>query len=225
MNGLVPIVFTSSSISRYGRMSWDSILLSLVSIALSTRCLAKSYKWIFHTADETRSDFSTTHYSGMEAHNGVNLAQAICGSRSSNLRSVIDRRNISFPLVWLIYINCITWAVWCVTKHILIERPEGSFRDRVVMLFSRLMYQSPVTRLFRGFPFWLGNSMFILTWTPCLICHFYLYTLFTQDGLVSPAWNLGQIIAVTVWFPSIIEFLYIDHSEHATSDCARQRFY
>lgn len=43
-----------------------------------------------------------------------------------------------------------------------------------------------------------------------LAIKFWLYSLFLRHSLVSKVWTFGQIIAVTVWAPSIVKFLYIE---------------
>ena len=64
----------------------------------------------------------------------------------------------------------------------------------------------------------LRTLFFVLStilWVLCFAYHFYLYSLFVKSRLLAPEWTFGQIIAVTLWVPSIVEFLYIEHGKHA----------
>ena len=44
LNGLVPTIFTLLIISRYGRLSWPTMLLSLLTVALSSVSLSTTYR-------------------------------------------------------------------------------------------------------------------------------------------------------------------------------------
>ena len=66
----------------------------------------------------------------------------------------------------------------------------------------------------------LRTLLFVLStilWVLCFAYHFYLYSLFVKSRLLAPTWTFGQIIAVTVWVPSIVEFLYIEHGKYTVT--------
>lgn len=64
----------------------------------------------------------------------------------------------------------------------------------------------------------------ILVWGLCFVYHIYIYSLFLNYRLVSQTWTFGQIIAVTVWAPSIVEFFYTDYGKSTKTDSNQTSF-
>lgn len=223
LNGLVPVVFTLCCVSRYGRMTWHTIVLSLISIGLSTATLARSYRWILRLSDAYGEDGISTNAAGANFQEGYPLAHAVCGSRSSDLDQFLQRKNIRFSLVWVIYSNCVAWMMWCVISHLSTDNVEHSHWNVIRKLCSEHIPES-LDRSTRLILKGLGYCLYVSTWSFCFIYHFYLYSLFARYSLVSSAWTFGQIIAVTVWIPSIVELLYIEYGERMnpmSRECAR----
>ena len=54
-----------------------------------------------------------------------------------------------------------------------------------------------------------SDIFLLVVWSLCFGYHIYLYSPFSRNNLVSRVWTFGQIIAVTAWAPSIVEFFYI----------------
>lgn len=217
LNGLVPVVFTLSYISRYGRLSWYIITLSVITVALSTGSLASSYRSILSIRHVVALEEISGNNIGGDHQEPITLAQWICGSKASNLGALCIRNGIRFAYVWLIYTNCIIWTLWYLIKHSFSDPPIGSLQERIVENLENLACNTTANRVLKRILPWLGYSLFILTWLLCFIYHFYLYSLFTRFKMVSPSWTLGQIIAVTVWVPSIVEFFYIEYSQYLST--------
>ena len=53
----------------------------------------------------------------------------------------------------------------------------------------------------------------VIPWLLCFAAQFYLFAAFIRHDLINYEWSLGQIIAVTVWIPCVVEYLYIEFSE------------
>ena len=211
MNSFIPIVFSLSCIARYGRLSWHIIILSLIAIALSTGPLAASYMWILRISSAFGPDLLSVNNAGGDYPDGLATAKIVCGSQSTFLEHSIDRTNIKFSLIWLTYTYCIAWGAWCLGKHVFISPPRGSRRERALEAWHNSMLNSATSKLPPWAIFVLRYPLFILIWTLCFIYHIYLYSLFTRSSLVSPEWTFGQIVAVTVWVPSVVEFLDIEY--------------
>ena len=210
LNGIVPIIFTLCCISRYGRMSWHIISLSAISITLSTLSLVTSYHWILRLTNRFGSD-ALSQSNGVGAFNvGFPMAQLVCGSSGSNIIKPVHRSDIHLPLVWAVYASCIVWGLLCLGKHILDRPSQGMHPMRLLRAYlSRIQSVTLSGRsglVLSG----LSYSLFASLWILCFAYHIYLYNFFTRFSLVSPSWALGQIIAVTVWIPSITEFVYIE---------------
>jgi len=207
MNGLVPIIFTLCCISRYGRLSWHIIILSSVTVALSTASLAAACKWIRITGEAHQEMLDVNYDSGM------NLAKIVCGSASSNLENIIDRTAISFSLIWAIYAYCVSWGLWCLIKHTLDRFPGGAHQHRLLKAVQNLVRSPSFNKLPRSLLSRVGYVLFIFMWALCFAYHFYLYSLFTRFAMVSRVWSFGQIIAVSAWVPTIVEYCYMEYGE------------
>lgn len=55
-----------------------------------------------------------------------------------------------------------------------------------------------------------------------MIWLFYQFALFFQDSYISPTWSFGQIIAVTIWAPCVVE--YIDIEINGIEAASKYRF-
>jgi hypothetical protein len=77
LNGLVPVIFALCCISRYGRLSWHTIILSLVTVALSTASLAAASIWTLQTGA------FTVYTPDFDYHSGMDLAKIMRGSALS----------------------------------------------------------------------------------------------------------------------------------------------
>lgn len=100
MNGFVPVIFTLTFVSRYGRLSWHIIALSVLTIALATGVLATTSVEAFGGyvyLNERERSFAGVTDSGI-----LELADLICGSNSSILKEAIEPIPINMVMVWVI---------------------------------------------------------------------------------------------------------------------------
>ena len=201
MNGFIPTTFTLTGIARYGRLSWHIIALSTLTIALSTGSLATVSAVALQTAEPNLS----ITYEGSIAQE---YEGSICGSKSPMRQNTIDKHRIFLPLVWVIYSNCIVWALGCLIIHITNRYPKNIYLRRVLNFRKKLLLSSKTHSA-------LICVLFLLVWAVSFGYHIYLYSFFVKHNLVSRVWSLGQIIAVTAWAPSIVEFFYIESSKLA----------
>lgn len=212
LNGIVPVTFSLSCIALYSRLSWHIILLSTVPIVLSTGVLASTEIWILRITDAFGPDMlSVDNTDG--AHQYVPTFTAlVCGSKSGNLENVLTRKDIRFAIIWLVYTYCIAWALWCLLMQVSKTSTKESLGARVLAWFKNSglgrLESVPRNKLAT-----YGYAILLVVWGLCFGYHFYLYSLFTRSKLVSGQWSFGQIIAVTVWIPSIVELLYIEHGK------------
>ena len=194
LNGLVPTVFTLCCISRYGRLSWYGIILTVITAVLSTGSLVASYRFTRTEAgslDEIMGDQSLAAQS-----------RIVCGSDSGNLGTQAELSTIKFSWVWLIYVNCVLWGLYCIVKHVIEPTRGESSRWNRLSRFLTKPYVPTFTYTF-----------FAITWILSFTYHFWLYNFLNKNSLVSQTWTFGQIIAVVVWAPSIVEFLYVEISK------------
>ena len=51
-----------------------------------------------------------------------------------------------------------------------------------------------------------------IPWSLCVAGQFYLFSAYLEHSVISYEWSFGQIIAVTIWLPSLVEYIYIEWS-------------
>ena len=209
MNGFLPVTFILACIARYGRLTWHIIILSLISIGLSTGTLAGSTYWILKLASAYGPDLLSVNEAEVGFYEDIEIVKQVCGSQSWILTDVLDRTDLKFSLIWAIYSYCILWFLWCMFKHVLNQPFTEKHRDRVLRKLNGSSNSISSNELLQKTLSGLGLILLII-WALCFTYHFYLYSLFAKSKLVSSEWSFGQIIAVTVWIPSIVELLYIE---------------
>lgn len=203
LNGIVPVAFSLSCIALYSRLSWHIILLSTVPIALSTAALASTNIWILVIPH----GFANMGDTGFQV--APNFSALVCGSKTRNLENVLNQKDIRFAIIWLIYAYCIAWVLWCLLMQVFKNGTKESFSTRLLARLARLKLESGSRNKLAVY----GYATSLVVWGLCFVYHFYLYSLFTRSNLVSSQWSFGQIIAVTIWIPSIVELLYIEHGK------------
>jgi len=122
------------------------------------------------------------------------------------------------------YSNCVFWLIYCIIKRTYADVPNESQQDRLRRALQIQIPQPGLDWLNRAFTSRLSYLLVILVWGLCFVYHIYIYSLFLNYRLVSQTWTFGQIIAVTVWAPSIVEFFYTDYGKSTKTDSNQTSF-
>lgn len=85
------------------------------------------------------------------------------------------------------------------------------FRASTAVRLRRNKYLVAFRKAFRKYPLW--TLVYAVPWALCFAAQFTLFAVFAEHYFISNTWILGQIIAVAVWVPSIVESIYIDFSQ------------
>ena len=202
LNGLVPVIFTLLIISRYGRLSWPIMLLTLLTVVLSTASLATTYS-AWQNVDAFDSESRTL------LRNTLAFAQALCGSKFSNTL-LMHPQEYNFAVIWTIYLYCTLWLLSCIIAYLATEPLKKYRLNRFLQSWINII-SVPIQKIkvLRGFSP-LAHIISILLWAFFFGYHFYLYSLFSRHKLVTSNWTLGQIIAIFLWVPTIIDFVYTE---------------
>ena len=188
--GLVPIIVTLTCITRLGRLSWYLLLLSCVTMTLATATLAASHMMI--------TNFGIEYVTARDYSPAWAVTLALCGTNSRDGNNIED-------------LNCpskILWAVWAICMlrllMLLVKKLQLARRIRKSPILERLGLFS-------------DRKDFHLAFSGLLLFGFavqlYLSSLYFKDDLISSSWTFGQIIAITVWAPSLFEFIYLEIGE------------
>ena len=184
-------------------------MLSLITFALATVTLI-----IFYDND-TWYDFGN-YISPIEddEYNGYG-ACAIGGSVSDTLfplcgssllnSNTIPSSTTTDSWVWIAWGNCMAWMLLCCynkLKEVMSEEtyiwPDPAFLHHQWMQRLKEIKGKVNGRLL----------VLMLTSAHCFGLQFYLINAFNRHHLVSQDWSFGQIIAVTVWIPSVLDFYH-----------------
>lgn len=202
LNGCVPVVSTLQIISRYARLSWHTISLAMVSLLLSTIALVKARSvwglWSMTTDPDANDQWR------------YQMTRLVCGSDAKNLNN-LSSSVIDFTIVWLIYSFCIVYFLACVTGHILTHTNYGL---RISQSLRTFFYENlPETKRIRLVVSTLGNATIMILWLSFFAYSFFIYDRFRKSNFVSPEWSFGQIVAIAVWVPSIVDFVYMERRQ------------
>ena len=211
LNGIVPVAFSLSCIALYTRLSWHIISLSVIPIALSSGALASVYMLSFNEPGFIRKGPLSNDFPSIDSSFVPQFTRIVCGSKSGNLEGVADLVSANFTVIWLIYAHSIAWAFWCVLMRVHHNGTKRSSRTRMLAGLERKLTLGRLSPVSRAKMVSYAYAFSLIIWGLCFTYHIYLYSLFARSKLVSSQWSFGQIIAVTVWIPSIIELLYLEH--------------
>ena len=66
----------------------------------------------------------------------------------------------------------------------------------------------------------LSMGLFVLTWSLSFGYQFYLYNIVFSNAEIDTTWSFGQIVAITIWAPCLVEYLNLELSEYPTAPYA-----
>lgn len=200
---LLPISLTLSCIARYGRQSWYLINLSLVTITLGTATLASSMKFgddLIHASDLIRSPRDYLGSSKCStASPPTEILKSLCGS---DYATYVSQSGIyMMRWVWCIWLFSFLALLFCVISKVARKFRSTSPRRKILKrIFDEAVNHTAVI------------TIVVVLWRVCFGVHFYLFYWLFEHHAISFTWSFGQIIAVTVWVPSLVEFAYIEYS-------------
>ncbi len=213
-SGLIPIVTTLVCITRYGRQTWYILVLSSITYCLASATLVASFRFAQHygePADFYGSEATDLWFSSpsctIDGEIGDSL-YALCGSSELN-NNALQSSTVTAFWIWLVWLNCTTWLVLCVGKKIVDNRRRSLSHPTDIAILTRWR-TSPLFKAFSRFH--PGILVLLITSALCFGSQFSLFSIYLRHYYISPTWTFGQIIAVTVWIPSVFEYLYIEYS-------------
>lgn len=223
--GLIPVNLSLACLTRYGRQSWYLLILSVATSTLATATLISSYYYTDHigksddyvdnrlgyTFDQTNAYLG--NYTGNCAMGLQEISFTVlplCGN--SNLRrNAMPNGTVANWWTWLVWSNCIAWLFFCLGKKCFDTENLGSCRR----LLKRLIQQRWLTKVpikeYNAHTIWIVTA--VIPWSLCFASQFWLFSAYFQHSVISNEWSFGQIIAITVWLPCLVEYIYIEWSK------------
>lgn len=204
LNGIVPIIFTLACIAQHGRQSWYLIILSVLTLLLSTATMVINIDNYYHPKSSITGDFNDfqPYLEYVCQSDIVNL----CGKPRDAIYGVYGLNlPLTFSAVWL-YSS--TWAVTYVLKKKLENPRSAKWRKYfpLVWIMRLLVPRSYILDVVHK----LWEILVLCLWAFCFAFQLYICKLYVNESLISTTWSFGQIVAVMIWIPSIVEFIYIE---------------
>ena len=213
----VPICMVLACITRYGRHSWYVIILSTITVLLATATMGSAAAtflfendvngetWEPNVNDTSIATPSCTIY----ASSG--FVPQLCGHSKLGKNFLPLGDTMYNHWIWAVWANCIIWLLYCTTEKLLRLKRYIPFRVRIAPRFPRSKFLISLRGAYRKYPLWA--LVYAVPWSLCFAAQIILFTVFVEHYFIPPKWTLGQIIAVVVWVPSVIEYIYIAFSE------------
>lgn len=206
-NGFVPTVLTLAVITQYGRQSWYLIFLCSIVFVLSTGMLAASSNaWYTKGFDPA--------YGELQACGDFlasDLATAWCGSRSLFSDSGHNPTTIN-NVIWVMWAHSLLWLVYCVSKKL---RTSDRFLPGTTIFKSvfqpRFAWgdRLPKSRIGNQ----LSQGVFVVAWLLSLGYQLWLYAVILRGSITNYTWSFGQILAILIWAPCLVEFINLEISQ------------
>ena len=228
-SGLIPISLSLACISRYGRQSWYLLTLSLVTMVLATATLACSYSYAHEYGipfEVYSSNMVNNYLYNDNKYSSQNLTATTCDIKGSVGHTVYPlcgswdlwNNAISYsifnnPWMWLIWAHCVMWLPICAVKHYY-DGQDCDAKSRWWRFHDISAKYAIIRRAVKGLSAYrIWTALTCTSWSLCFGCQFYVFSVYFDHSVISTQWSFGQIIAVTVWIPSIVEYIYIEYSK------------
>lgn len=199
-SGFIPIIPALVCIVRYGRQSRYILILSLVTFILATATLGSSVVYSNIAPDAYHESYTFgpnfQFIDTTSCHVQQNLEHTlfpICGSWELATNSPPENQT----WIWALWVVCLLSLLSCLFKLVFAKRLDRFKPTRTIYV--------------------AGVVLFTLTTLLTVSLQFNLFSIYFRRSLISPTWSFGQIIAVVVWVPSVVEFLYIELSKSLVS--------
>lgn len=129
----------------------------------------------------------------------------LCGTDSLN-NSAIGAGTVTNGWVWVGWVICVSWLAFCFFQKMFSSNGSTSHGPALHAASpNQATSGAPKALAKRSL---LRTFLFMITSTLCFGGQFYLFTVYLRHSYISYEWSFGQIIAVTVWIPSVVEFFY-----------------
>jgi hypothetical protein len=225
MNETLPIVFAYTILTYYGKWSRGLAFLTLIAYLLSSIAFWILYSRLIpavsNSSDGNLEYGAYLHYmlelSGIPACGGYSALAACTDSLLGGIgkvRSATSRILVATPLIWafstliLLFLfarQLWTWKIGRKESNRLSEPKAEATRELVVA-------ENP---FHRGTVFWVVTLIFFLG----LGLQLALFNISLDLNMTNQRdWGFGQVVAVTIWFPALIEYLYAIASKSFVSN-------
>jgi hypothetical protein len=234
LNGLLPTTFTLMMLYHFRNplqepLKWYPILLTNVSYLLNSIVLFAAISYLAPIKNKGIALKETAFQSlgGIDSCGGSTaIALCLATQRDSPPAFLLQQfPNLAFagirlaPFIWAICTICLGTINY---RHLrqteLGQRLERLLLDRDTKetITPRRPYFSQFLRVLHGVTLYYAASVTIVL---SLIFQAIMFYTYLELGLVDlKTWSLGQIVAITVWIPPVIDYLHLQFGERETKN-------
>ncbi|KAM0805355.1 hypothetical protein BDR22DRAFT_394050 [Usnea florida] len=218
-SGLIPVNLILTCIMRYGRYSWYLLILSLITTILATSTLiasyhythayGKPYAWYQNDLGDAFDD-SNAYGGGISCTINAdpeNTILSLCGN-SKLVNNSLPAGLIDNRWTWAVWANCIIWLFLGLGIKCYNLKVFARHREKLTQFGTKVSFIRCLIKNSRTYTTWIVVS--VIPWSLCIAGQLYLFSAFLEHSVISYDWSFGQIIAVTVWLPSTVEYIYIE---------------
>ena len=209
--GTVPITFVFICLTYYGRPSWYLKSLTLLTFLVSTGVLVM---FTIYTAPGGPADLKdrfedvwTQELSGSDCGYYDSIISWLCGTSTPGTNSHTGD-SVIFSWTWAAWTLCLVWGSGSMFQGTP-GRKSDSLRAELAFKFAGPIHVLRLKVLGR-YEVW--KIFFVLMWAICFAFQLYTSAIYVHRSLISMTWSFGQIVAVTVWAPCLVEFFYIEYN-------------
>lgn len=204
VTGFLPVAVTLACIARHGRLSWYLIILSAITMTLATGTLAWSWRLREPSISLFRERLTNSDHESPGMSLFLGMVLGLCGSQEiiGNYYDIVARVS---SVVWVVWTYCVLWLLLCLFQKLHQRGPCKPWPDR----FQNFLAYFDAAAPNRTYTIWTSSSTLI--WALCFAVQFYLFSIYLRASVIPSNWSFGQIIAITVWIPSLFEYLYIEY--------------
>ena len=220
---LVPLIFTFACVGRYGVITWYITVLTIMSfiVSVATRISFLSL------ADFDRYYGKFGNFTTLDGCDG-SLTNSVSTWCPENVSDEFDR--LQAPTAFwnsatpYIYTMSAIWILYTLIKQI---RKPGAvpfgIRRRASAIIQRIpLYALVVRTLRRPAVRKAWSVFFFLTSMMAFAYQLRYFGVIFAVGIVSREWAFGQVVAMLIWLPAIVEYAYLFISMFPT--CHRSPF-
>ena len=207
LTGCINVVFTLVVLSNYCRLSWYVLIMSGVAMAISIRTLVKASEWYDLVVRDEISNIAL-----------YSITELFCNNLDTKINT-LDGNLLDLRIAQIICANCAVFYAWCTlsyTVRYLGENGGEKLQKKVQGWQSRVLSRTKSLKAWTRFAI---VSLVAVSWTLCFSYVLIGYIRFWKSGFVSNNWSFGQIIAIAIWIPAIVEFLYIERRKFGSPAC------
>ena len=216
-NVLVPLVFCLAMLGRYGRLSWYIVLLSLVAFIVSVAGIAVAghrYQYIWYENVQV----GPMNSCGWPIQHQVEKVWCKQLEDINPFANASDSWYYSQPkVIWSI---SSFWMAYTLIK--LLSKPGAvspKITDRIEYAYNPIraktgrIHNAIVYLTWSKAASWIWSVFFFLSWGLAFTYQYILFSVSSLSKSVSMDWSFGQIIAILVWVPIPVEYIYLLISE------------